>query len=112
MKRGAAANQILVLVDNINIMLNSCDSERPELDLTEFINHLIGQSDVDVNYSVAIGANRDLLEPDSLSEAFYRELKHSAGVFNVVFECSRNLAGHSRDVHGQLNVILNAASFT
>jgi len=96
----------------MNILLNSCDTERPELDLSEFINHLIAQSDADTNCSIALGANRDLLEPDSLSEAFYREFKHSAGVFNVVFECSRNQAGHSRDVHGQLNVILNAPSFT
>ena len=99
LQRGSTSTNVLVLVDNLNILANSCDSERPELDLTEFINHICAQ-----NTSVALGANRDLIDADSLSEAFYREIKHST-LFNIVFECSRNLAGHSRDVHGQLNVI-------
>ena len=100
MKRGASAGKLLVLVDNLPILLNSCDSDRPELDLTEFVNHMIQMADQDENVSIAIGTNRDLLESGSLTEAFYREMKHQAGMFNLVFECSRNLAGHSRDVHG------------
>lgn len=57
--------------------------------------------------SLALGTNRDLFDSGSLSEGFYREMKHS-GAFNIVFEASRNQAGYSRDVHGQLNVIQNA----
>ena len=85
---------MLVLVDQFSILANSCDSDRPELDQMEFINHLCNSSN-----SVAIGTNRDLLESGSLAESFYREIKNS-GLFDLVFECSRNLAGHSRDVHG------------
>lgn len=104
LRRGTSTTNVLVLVDNFNILANSCDSERPELDVSEFLNHICATSEDDSHVSIAIGANRDLVEADSLTEAFYRELKHS-GLFNLVFECSRNLAGHSRDVHGQLNVI-------
>ena len=99
MLRRGSTTDVLILVDNITILANSCDSDRPELDLVEFFNHVGQASENDEHVSVAIGANRDLLESDSLSEAFYRETKHS-GLFNLVFECSKNLAGHSRDVHG------------
>ena len=99
MLRRGSTTDVLILVDNITILANSCDSDRPELDLVEFFNHIGQASENDEHVSVAIGANRDLLESDSLSEAFYREMKHS-GLFNLVFECSKNLAGHSRDVHG------------
>ena len=106
MLRRGSTNNVLVLVDNYNVLANGCDSERPELDMIEFFNHITALSDSDEYVSVALGVNRDLNESDSLAEAFYRETKHSS-LFNLVFECSRNLAGHSRDVHGQLNVIMN-----
>ena len=32
MRRGASANKVIVLVDNLSILVNSCDSDRPELD--------------------------------------------------------------------------------
>ena len=53
-----------------------------------------------------LGCNRDLFQEDSLSNAFYREFKNSQH-FGLVFELNRNLAGYSKDVHGQLNVIQN-----
>mmetsp|Transcript_34661 Transcript_34661/g.45588 ORF Transcript_34661/g.45588 Transcript_34661/m.45588 type:complete len:111 (+) Transcript_34661:475-807(+) len=107
LRRGKSATKVVIIVDSVNILLNSCDSERPELDLMEFVNHLVAHADSDEQISIALGANRDLLESGSLSEVFYREMKHQMGLFNLVFECSKNRAGHSRDVHGQLNVILN-----
>ena len=64
----------------------------------------IGRIAAQEGVSVAVGINRDLIEADSLSAAFYRETKNSEA-FNLIFECSRNLAGYSKDVHGQLNVI-------
>ena len=32
MRRGASANKVIVIVDNLSILVNSCDSDRPELD--------------------------------------------------------------------------------
>ena len=32
MRRGASASKVIVLVDNLSILVNSCDSDRPELD--------------------------------------------------------------------------------
>ena len=51
-----------------------------------------------------MGINRDLFSGPEVP--FYREMKN-IDQFNTVFELSRNLAGYSKDVHGQLNVILN-----
>lgn len=53
---------------------------------------------------MAIGINRDLFSGPEVP--YYREIKNS-DQFNTVFELSRNLAGYSKDVHGQLNVIIN-----
>jgi len=105
MRRGSPTCPVLIVVDSVNLLVNSCDSERPELELIEFLNQLTGHSDADEHVSMAVSTNRDLMEAGSLSEAFYRESKHATGMFSLVLECSKNLAGHSRDVHGQLNVI-------
>jgi len=39
-RRGSQAN-VLILFDNLSLLLNSCDSDCPELDLTEMLSHLI-----------------------------------------------------------------------
>jgi hypothetical protein len=37
--------------------------------------------------------------------SYYRDYKNT--VYDQVYELNRNLAGYSRDVHGQLNIITN-----
>ena len=54
------------MVDNVTILNNCCDSERPELDLIEFLNQMGGMSERDESVAVALGVNRDLLETGSL----------------------------------------------
>jgi len=39
-RRGSQSN-VLVLFDNLNLLLTSCDSDRPELDLIELLSHLV-----------------------------------------------------------------------
>ena len=94
------------MMDNYCLLANSCDSASPELDMLEAANEMLSYAMSDVLTSVVLGVNRDLIPQDSLEAAFYRELKNSQD-FNLVFELSRNLAGYSKDVHGQLNVIQN-----
>ena len=72
------------------------------MDLVESFNELLALAQNDRNISVAIGVNRDLFYGPELP--FYRELK-SSSQFNAIFELQMNLAGYSKDVHGQLNVI-------
>lgn len=91
-----------MLIDNWNVLANSCDSDAPEMDLVESFNELLALAQNDKNVSVAIGVNRDLFFGPELP--FYRELK-SSPQFNTIFELQMNLAGYSKDVHGQLNVI-------
>ena len=102
-KRGKG-EKVLLMIDNYNILANGCDSASPELDLLETANEMLSYAMNDDSTSVALGINRDLIPQNSLEAAFYRELKNS-GDFGLVFELSRNLAGYSKDVRGQLNVI-------
>ena len=97
-KRGKD-EKVLILLDNYNILANSCDSERPELELVETINEFLSYAHNDESTSVVLGCNRDLFQEDSLSSAFYREFKNSQN-FGLVFELNRNQAGYSKDVHG------------
>jgi hypothetical protein len=64
-----------VLIDNWNVLANSCDSDAPEMDLVESFNELLELAQNDKNVSVAIGVNRDLFFGPELP--FYRELKSS-----------------------------------
>jgi len=96
------SEQVFVMLDNWNILANSCDSSTPELDLLEVFNTLISMAQVSSELSFAIGINRDLFEGPEVP--FYREIKQNPEL-NVVFELNRNAAGYSKDVHGQLNVI-------
>jgi hypothetical protein len=67
--------------------------------LAEFFNTIVEMAS---DLALAIGVNRDLFCSE-IEAAFYREMKQD--LFTHVFELNRNLAGYSRDVHGQLNVI-------
>ena len=60
----------------------------------------------DENLVLGVGINRDLFDDEGDDMiSFYREYKNQ--VFDYAFELNRNLAGYSRDVHGQLNIIMN-----
>ena len=101
--RGSSPGKCLVLFDSLNILLNSCMTARPHLDLTEAITDLMTMASAYKHVSLAVCTNRDLF-PDQLTESWYREAKNSE--FDLVFEVQRNMAGYSaKDVHGQLNVI-------
>ena len=91
-----------VIVDSWNTLVNSCDTDAPELDFLESFNDLLAMGEGKV--SVVVGFNRDLFEGPELP--YYREAKNQS--FSIVFEMQRNLAGFSKDVHGQMNVIMKA----
>ena len=42
--RRGQQNKVLVLIDNFTILANSCDSDRPQLDQMEFMNHVCAMS--------------------------------------------------------------------
>jgi len=92
-----------VIFDSYNALANGCYSETPDLDLVEFFNSVLELTS-QFNSSLALSVNRDLFFSET-EGAFYRELKQD--YFTHIFELNRNLAGYSRDVHGQLNVISN-----
>ena len=89
-----------MIIDSYNLIANSCDSDKPDLDLVEFFNEILAFTEHSSEVSVAVGTNRDLFYGPEL--ALYREVKTE---FSTVFEVARNLAGYSKDVHGQMNVI-------
>ena len=41
------SDSVLLLMDNYNILANSCDSESPELDLVETVNELLSYAQND-----------------------------------------------------------------
>ena len=45
--RRSKADNVLILMDNYNILANSCDSENPELDLVETVNELLSYAQND-----------------------------------------------------------------
>jgi hypothetical protein len=57
--------------------------------------------------SLALGINRDLFSGETLVD-YYREAKMSS--FDLIFETNRNISGYTKDVHGQLNIIINKGS--
>ena len=83
-----------MLFDNVNLLLNSCDTSTPELDLLEFLSQVHSFSEADPGVSVALSFNRDLFDEEDEGgkgqAAHYREWKHAPGKFDLVFECSRN----------------------
>lgn len=100
----------ILIIDNLNIMINSCNYANETLEFIEIMNEILSMPDRYQGLSVALLINRDLLTLDdeildSMTLDFYREQKKS--VFDTVFEVNRNLSGYTRDVHGQLNVIRN-----
>jgi hypothetical protein len=85
------------------MVINSCESgQNSELELSELLNDLTQLPVEHPNLSIAATFNRDtFLSEDELN--FYRDKKQDS--WDYIFETSKNLAGYSRDVHGQLNVI-------
>ena len=70
---------ILLVVDNINILFNSCYT-RNELDLIETFNEFLNYCELD-NVSLALCVNRDLIYDENsdsyMGMSFYRDLKNS-----------------------------------
>ena len=84
-------DDVTLVVDSYSSLVEGLDTDKPELDLMEFVNSLPGKH--------VFMVNRDLT--DSLSLDFLRGLKQS---YDYVISVDKNAAGYSRDVHGQLNV--------
>ena len=80
----------VLIIDSYDHM--TAGLEPSDLDLVEFMNSL--------PESHAVKINRDLLT--STQQQLLRQLKQSYLVLSV----DRNAAGYSKDVHGQLNIVV------
>ena len=92
--------QIVIMIDELAGLLQGCDSQNPDLDYLEILNHIIDFAD-ETESILALGVNRDLLF--SNQKPLFRDIKNDD--FDLILEINRNSAGYNqRDVHGQLQV--------
>ena len=94
--------RILICIDNLTSLIQGWDSECGDIDFIEIMNSLFdltNEGDI-----LAVGINKSLLFGNQMS--LFKEMKNND--FDLIFELKRNEAGYNyKDVHGQLNVIIN-----
>ena len=82
--------KIVIMVDDISGLLQGCDSQNPDIDFIEIINHFVNQTE-ETDCILTLGVNRDLLFNNQ--KPIFRDLKNND--FDFIFEINRNSAGYN-----------------